>query len=193
MNNMKFFLKWNDFQQNASSAFKKLRKDKDLLDVTLVREDGEHISAHKIVLAASSDFFKDALKKANHSNPMIFLSTILDYIYNGEVNLFQEEIDGFLEGAQKLKGYSFEEKGKAKSGAVISNDATLFENQTSISEIGNSNVSQAYNYDELITQFEYGWKCNECDITATSKSNIKVYVEIHLHLSLNFHLGSNQL
>ena len=105
MNNMdKFCLKWNDFQQNALIAFKKLRKDKDLLDVTLVSEDGEHISTHKIVLPTSSDFFKDALKKANHSNPMIFLSgfnsimvtTVLNYIYNGEVNLFQEEIDGRL-------------------------------------------------------------------------------------------------
>merc|ERR1712133_106191 len=107
----KFCLKWNDFHQNASSAFYKLRKDKDFLDVTLVSEDGEHISAHKVVLSASSDFFRDTLKKANHTNPMIYLSgfcsktlqAVLDYVYNGEVNLFQEEIDQFLESAQKLK------------------------------------------------------------------------------------------
>merc|ERR1719342_2052050 len=107
----KFCLKWNDFHQNASSVFNKLRKDKDFLDVTLVSDDGEHISAHKVVLSASSDFFKDTLKKANHTNPMIFLSgfhskiltAVLDYVYNGEVNLYQEEIDAFLESAQKLK------------------------------------------------------------------------------------------
>ena len=107
----KFCLKWNDFQLNASNAFNKLRKDKDFLDVTLVREDGEHISAHKVILSASSDFFKDTLKKANHTNPMIFLSgfhskiltAVLDYVYNGEVNIFQEEIDEFLKSAEKLK------------------------------------------------------------------------------------------
>ena len=111
MESEKFCLKWNDFQLNASSTFYKLRKDKDFLDVTLVSEDGEHISAHKVVLSASSDFFRDTLKKADHTNPMIFLSgvhskvltAVLDYVYNGEVNLFQEEIDGFLESAQKLK------------------------------------------------------------------------------------------
>ena len=107
----KFCLRWNDFQMNASNAFNKLRKDKDFLDVTLVREDGEHISAHKVILSASSDFFKDTLKKANHTNPMIFLSgfhskiltAVLDYVYNGEVNIFQEEIDEFLKSAEKLK------------------------------------------------------------------------------------------
>merc|ERR1712126_412758 len=107
----KFCLKWNDFKLNASGAFNKLRKDKDFLDVTLVSEDGEHLTAHKVVLSSSSDFFKDTLKKANHTNPMIFLSgfhskvlkAVLDYVYNGEVNLFQEEIDQFLESAQKLK------------------------------------------------------------------------------------------
>ena len=106
----KFCLKWNDFQLNASRTFYNLRKDKDFLDVTLVSEDGEHISAHKVVLSASSDFFRDTLKKAKHTNPMIFLSgfhsktlqAVLDYVYNGEVNLFQEEIDLFLESAQKL-------------------------------------------------------------------------------------------
>merc|ERR1712098_889289 len=116
----KFCLKWNDFQENASSSFNKFRKDNDFLDVTLVSEEGNHISAHKVVLSASSEFFKDALKKANHANPMIFLSgfdsktlsAILDYIYDGEVNLLQKEIDGFLQGAQKLKldGLTVEEK-----------------------------------------------------------------------------------
>ena len=43
----KFCLNWNDFKQNASSAFNQLRNDKNLTDVTLVSEEGEHILAHK--------------------------------------------------------------------------------------------------------------------------------------------------
>ena len=107
----KFCLNWNDFKQNASNAFNQLRNDNDLIDVTLVSDEGEHIRAHKVVLSTSSDFFKDALKKAKHTNPLIFLSgfnskvlvNVLDYMYNGEVNLYQEEIDVFLQSAQKLK------------------------------------------------------------------------------------------
>ena len=45
----KFCLNWNDFEQNASNAFNQLRDDKDFLDVTLVSDEGEHLSAHKIV------------------------------------------------------------------------------------------------------------------------------------------------
>ena len=32
----------------------------------------------------------------------INLSYFIDYIYHGEVNLIQEQLDGFLESAQKL-------------------------------------------------------------------------------------------
>ena len=114
----KFCLNWNDFQQNACSAFNQLRNDKDLTDITLISEEGEHMLAHKIVLSSSSDFFKDLFKKANHTNPLIFLSgfdskvltAVLDYIYNGAVNLFQKEIDLFIESAQKLKIHGLTQK-----------------------------------------------------------------------------------
>ena len=101
----KFCLKWNDFQLNASSTFYKLRKDKYFIDVTLVSEEGDHLSAHKAILSTSSDFFQEILTKANHTNPLLFLSgfnfkvltAVLDFIYNGKVNLYQEEVDMFLE------------------------------------------------------------------------------------------------
>ena len=203
----KFCLKWNDFHQNASSAFYKLRKDKDFLDVTLVSEDGEHISAHKVVLSASSDFFKDTLKKANHTNPMIFLSgfhsktlqAVLDYVYNGEVNLFQEEIDLFLESAQKLKIEGLTKTMKEENGATTylenenessSNEASYLKEElnsitTNDVTLPNKNfvskrTTEVYNYDEYFTSCEVGWKCNSCGKTATTKPNMKVHVEIHM-------------
>ena len=203
----KFCLKWNDFHQNASGAFKKLRKDKDFLDVTLVSEDGEHISAHKVVLSASSEFFKDTLKKANHKNPMIFLSgfhsktlqAVLDYVYNGEVNLFQEEIDLFLESAQKLKIEGLTKTMKEENGATTylenenessSNEASYLKEElnsitTTDTTLPNKNfvskrTTEVYNYDEYFTSCEVGWKCNSCGKTATTKPNMKVHVEIHM-------------
>ena len=208
----KFCLRWNDFQMNASNAFNKLRKDKDFLDVTLVSEDGEHISAHKVVLSASSDFFRDTLKKADHTNPMIFLSgfhsktlqAVLDYVYNGEVNLFQEEIDLFLESAQKLKidgltktmeeqqestdyagnelNESFPDgesylKEEELSLITVSQKAYPVQNQNSDS---NKYKKEIYNYDAYFTSCENGWKCNTCGKTATLKKNMKVHVEIHM-------------
>ena len=107
----KFCLKWNDFQANVSKTFSTLRKEQDFFDITLLSDDGEAVSAHKVVLSASSEFFKSVLRRADHSKPMIYLNgvdckvlnNILDYIYEGEVQLYQEDLDSFLNVAQKLK------------------------------------------------------------------------------------------
>ena len=50
----KFCLKWNDFQTNVTSSFRKLRNSDEFYDVTLVSDDQQQMSAHKIVLSASS-------------------------------------------------------------------------------------------------------------------------------------------
>merc|ERR1712126_242738 len=107
----KFSLKWNDFEINASRSFRNLRKQENFFDVTLVSDDEQFVSAHKLVLSASSNFFKNILVKATHSNPLIYvpgieskeLHFIMDYIYDGEVQLYQDDLDKFLEIANKLK------------------------------------------------------------------------------------------
>ena len=107
----KFCLKWNDFQTTVSQSFSQLRKEEDFFDVTLVSDDEVQIPAHKVVLSACSSFFKSILKTNKHSQPMIYLSGVnsmnlgfvLDYMYQGELNIYQDNLDAFLETAQKLK------------------------------------------------------------------------------------------
>merc|ERR1712126_563845 len=107
----KFSLKWNDFETNISRSFKKLRQEEDFYDVTLVSDDHVHISSHKLVLSSSSDFFKTILRKLSHPNPMIYLTgvnskeldDVMDYIYNGEVQIVQEDLKKFLEIGKILK------------------------------------------------------------------------------------------
>ena len=107
----KFCLKWNDFQTNVTNSFKQLRKSDDFYDVTLVSDDKQQVSAHKIVLASSSEYFKDVLKNNKHSHPLLCLNGVnsqelnfvLDYMYNGEVQIYQEHLDGFLEIAQRFQ------------------------------------------------------------------------------------------
>ena len=118
-------LRWNDFEQNITSTFGALRQDRDFVDVTLVSEDGQTIELHKVVLAASSPFFLQVLKKSNGSqHPWIMmrgtrfedLAAIVDFLYFGEANVVQENLDGFLALAAELqlKGLSRKEEGKAK-------------------------------------------------------------------------------
>ena len=107
----KLSLKWNDFQENLNSAFGVLRNDKDFADVTLVCEDGTHIEAHKVILASSSPFFMEMLKKNKHPHPMIYMRGIdadtlvamVDFLYYGEANLTHENLDVFLGLAEELR------------------------------------------------------------------------------------------
>ena len=107
----KLCLKWNDFQENVNTAFGSLREDNEFADVTLACEDGQQIDAHKVILAASSPFFRDLLKRNKHPHPLIYmrgvkyenLLAIIDFLYNGEANVYQENLDFFLAIAEELK------------------------------------------------------------------------------------------
>ena len=67
-----FCLRWNDFQQCIKSTFQDLRDEKDFMDVT-VSCDGEQIKAHKVILSACSDTFRNLLKKNPAQHPVIVL------------------------------------------------------------------------------------------------------------------------
>ena len=106
----KFCLKWNDFKENVTSTFCSLRTDNDFTDVTLACEDDKQVEAHKVILAASSTFFHNLLKRNKHSHPLIYMKgikyedllAIVDFMYNGETNIFQENLDSFLSIAEDL-------------------------------------------------------------------------------------------
>ena len=75
-NSEKLCLKWNDFQENINSAFGSLRNDKEFSDITLVCEDGTQVEAHKVILASSSPFFMEILKRNKHAHPLIYMRGI---------------------------------------------------------------------------------------------------------------------
>ena len=114
-------LQWNDFKENITNAFATLRDDNDSSDVTLVCEDGKQIDAHRVVLCISSPFFQNVFQKAKHARLLLYmrcmksenLLAIIDFLYHGEANVYQEHLDSFLAIAEelRLKGLT----GKAKN------------------------------------------------------------------------------
>ncbi len=129
----KFCLKWNDFNANASTAFGRFRGEDFLLDVSLVGEDNHQIAAHKLVLSSCSEYFMNIFKNNKNSHPLICLegtsnsdlTNMLDYMYNGEVKIFQENLDRFLALAQRfqlqglmMQGYDSTEEHYEKSEEV---------------------------------------------------------------------------
>ena len=114
----KLCLQWNDFRNNASSAFGDLRDDRDFTNVTLVCEDGQEVEAHKVVLIASSPFFLNLLKRNKHPHPLVYmrglkfenLMSLVDFLYLGEANIYQDYLDSFLVMAEELQVKGLEKK-----------------------------------------------------------------------------------
>ena len=107
----KFNLKWNDFQSNVSRSFGLFRNESYLHDVTLVSDDLKKVQVHKLVLSACSEYFKTIFQETKQSQPILCLDgvssselqNVLDYVYEGEVKILQEDLDRFLNVAQRLK------------------------------------------------------------------------------------------
>ena len=104
-------LRWTDFQGVVTSSFGLLRKEEDLFDLTLISDDEVKIEAHKLVLSSSSAFFKSILKTSSTHHPVLYLGgvnsrilhSILDYIYEGEIQIYKEELKVFLDVAKKFR------------------------------------------------------------------------------------------
>jgi len=108
--NEKFCLRWNDFEKNIGVAFRDIREEKDFFDCTLSC-GARQIQAHKLILSACSPFFHSVLKQNPHQHPLLYLKGVafndlqyvLNFMYHGEVNVAQEELNSFLSAAEDLQ------------------------------------------------------------------------------------------
>jgi len=119
----KFCLRWNDFESNISVAFREIREEKDFFDCTLSC-GSRQIQAHKLILSACSPFFRSILRQNPHQHPLLYLKgveftdmqAVLNFMYHGEVNVAQEELNSFLSVAEDLqvKGLTQSDSSKDK-------------------------------------------------------------------------------
>eukprot|EP00092_Neocalanus_flemingeri_P007003 GFUD01007561.1.p1 GENE.GFUD01007561.1~~GFUD01007561.1.p1 ORF type:complete len:335 (+),score=94.57 GFUD01007561.1:172-1176(+) len=125
----KFCLRWNDFESNISSAFKDIRDEKEFFDITIACED-EQLQAHKVILSACSPFFKNVLRRNQHQHPLLYLKgvsfrdmeAVLNFMYHGEVNVAQDDLNSFLQVAEDLrvKGLTQNNSGSSTESQSIS-------------------------------------------------------------------------
>ena len=110
-----------------------MKEAQELLDVTLACED-ETIDVHKVLLSASSPFFRNVLMKTKQNNPFIYmkgikfeyLKRIVDFIYNGEAFIAAKDLDKFLEAAQELEitGLATDEDGQNETSEEMTDNRT---------------------------------------------------------------------
>merc|ERR1712129_144838 len=159
-----FELKWTDFVDNLASSFIDLRDEGDLLDVTLVCDD-DQLEAHKVILSASSLFFKSVIKRNPHAHPLIYLKgvkiedmkALIDLIYLGQTKVCQEDVQAFL-----VLGEELGVKGLARN--------------KKIEKIGK--VTK----DEMSTTSQ---EFEEDDAKKSKEKNVEIKMEDHLSIDMN--------
>jgi len=115
------FLVFDRFEERVCQIFRDLATDKDFCDVTLACEN-KQVQSHKIILSAVSPILSTLLKENPNQHPLIYLRGVkydqlvclMEFIYKGEVNIAQEDVEDFLEMANDLRieGLSLKEDGE---------------------------------------------------------------------------------
>ena len=214
----KFSLKWNDFSSNVQKSFQNLRKEEDFFDITLVGDDFKHVTAHKLVLSSSSEYFKTVFtnnKKYFQSHALICLeglnqsdlNNVLDYIYHGELQIYQHDLDRFLGIADRLKlegliGAEQQKEENADNTDIILEDYIVEQNNFPVSKTENQltkdvrrtdkhpisvQSSEIQSLEELDQKVEDSYTrdstglfaCHHCSKSFKQKGHIKEHVEIH--------------
>ena len=216
----KFCLKWNDFHSNVSHSFEMFRNEEYLHDVTLVSDDHKQVSAHKLVLSACSEYFKDIFKNNNKPNahPLLCLNgvsendlkNIMDYIYNGEVQIFQDDLDRFLNVAQRLqleglmesdnRGDPQHENQNFKTSMSKEEQEALIPHETKNQNPQNHRPRQVANADRIMVPVSSEndseventvkqhlervsagvYRCKLCGKTAKQSGDLKKHIETHI-------------
>ena len=108
--NENFCLRLNGFENNVKLSWQDLQTDQIFCDITLAC-DNKQIEAHKAILSACSPVIRNILKTDQNSHPLIYLrmvkyrnlQNLITFMYQGEVNVAEEELTSFLDIAEDLQ------------------------------------------------------------------------------------------
>ncbi|XP_064097227.1 protein abrupt-like [Macrobrachium nipponense] len=103
-------LKWRDHYSSLFRTLSSVRKKEVYCDATIAC-DGRFYPVHKFVLSTCSDYFEQMFEVGEQKNLMIVitdigceeLETLLDYMYFGEVNVLQSDLNTFMKAAERLR------------------------------------------------------------------------------------------
>ena len=156
-------IKSSDFIVHAFKSFNDIQGDNLYTDVTLVSEDNIQIRAHKLILSAGSEYFRDILSDKAHPHPMLCLDgvtyenldRVLKYLYVGEVSIPHVSLQEFLQVSQKFKCYGLNKKEPILDGKKDQPDLNQqnipehFEQTEEIEILNNSNNEWIHDVDDV--------------------------------------------
>ena len=135
--------------------------EEDFCDMTLACED-KCIKTHKLIIFSQSPVLRDIQKSTHNQHPFIYLrkvkykdlQNLLTFIYQGEVNVAEEDLANFLEVAEEL-------------------------NIRGLAE-GNMGGRDSRELDPSEFTFHEGVKCSchKCEYKATTKSDLNRHIKL---------------
>ena len=105
-------IQYDNQLQNVKGVLSEALYSGYMSDVTLVSDDLEHLSAHKLILAACSPVLRKILVDDSSQTSQIlylkgissnFIKMILKFVYNGQVNIDSLEAPIFLKMLQEFE------------------------------------------------------------------------------------------
>ena len=138
-----FNFAWSQYQLQSKSLLQNIYKGEEFYDVTLVSEDEKFIKAHKVVLAASSEYFRRIMSLQSHANPFVImrgisgdiLDNIMKFLYLGETAVCQNNMEEFIQVSKSLKIKTRSRRHKSINSLEEVSDACDVEMQTIASQV----------------------------------------------------------
>ncbi|KAJ2950067.1 hypothetical protein O0L34_g11406 [Tuta absoluta] len=104
-----FSLTWDEYKSSICNGFSSLQQNGEFVDMTLAA-DGHHVKVHQVLMAMVSPYLKELITSAPCQHPVIFLNNVsyqvltslLEYIYTGEVLIPSENLISFVATARAL-------------------------------------------------------------------------------------------
>jgi len=101
---------WTDHSSYFFNSISSLRLNEVLTDVTITCAD-KYFQAHKLVLCASSQYFRSILGNNAEKSaivhivgvPPVYIHNILQYLYTGQIEITPTDVEPFLRVANDLK------------------------------------------------------------------------------------------
>jgi hypothetical protein len=109
--NEEMCLRWNSHHSNMQKAFPSILSKEQYVDVTLAAE-GKTLKCHRLILSSCSPYFEEILSGISpYQHPVLFmrdipfwiLKSLCDFMYAGEVHIFQNKLEELLTVAEALK------------------------------------------------------------------------------------------
>lgn len=132
-------LKWNNHSTAFLNSIVNIQLKEKYCDATIVCQ-GKYFPVHRVILSTCSDYFEEIFERIQCPHPYVVFKDIepsemellLNYMYQGEVNVVQERLPTLIKAAEalKIKGLAVPDdlpSGKESSGRkrTLASDETL--------------------------------------------------------------------